>query len=114
MRVIPLYSWPADPLASHRVIAPGGFELWQFEAGDPTQALQLKVEFALGHPSDSEYQLAYRRFLRNPTRVSPPLPEQFPFLSVTVTQREKIFGPKESRLKAEDVRSAGASLDIRF
>lgn len=91
MRVIPLYSWPADPLGSHRVTAPGGFELWQFEAQDPSQGFEVKAEFALGHPADSRYQRAIRQFLKNPTQIAPPSPIRFPSFSCSITENQREF-----------------------
>jgi hypothetical protein len=114
MRVIPLYSWPADPLASHRVTAPGGFELWQFEAEDPLQALRVKVEFALGHPNDAEYQQAYRRFLRKPTCVDPPLPRQFASVWCSLTEAQREFCNVKARLASTDIIELDSGLDLRF
>jgi hypothetical protein len=76
MPTIPLYDTSAPPDGYHRVIAPGGYEWWNVIAPG-----RITVNFHYGNPSDPAYRSAYRRYLANPTRVLPPLPQDYPSVS---------------------------------
>jgi hypothetical protein len=114
MRVVPLYTQPADPLASYRVTAPGGFERWELQAFDPIQRLQLSASFVFGEAIDGEYRRQYKRFLRNPTRNSPPLPAQFPLITCSVQTKERGCISTSSRVPPQEATASALALDVRF
>jgi hypothetical protein len=79
MPTLPLYDpAPPHPDGWHRVLAPGGYELWHFDAEDDAGEVRLIVTFSQGSPFDGEYRRRYAEFLRKPTRRTPPVPAEFP------------------------------------
>ena len=79
MPTLPLYT-PADvPNASHRVIAPGGYETWHFDAESTSGDVRLAAVLGVGWPLDSSYLRRYLRYRRRPTRRPPPVPAECPF-----------------------------------
>jgi hypothetical protein len=86
MPTLPLYQTPAHPDAWHRVKAPGGYEWWHFTAHDAAGAVRVRVDFFDGDPFNRAYQRAYRRYRRRPTRITPPLPCEYPCVRVEVTE----------------------------
>jgi hypothetical protein len=75
---------PANVDGSHRVTAPGGYESWQFYAHDPSQNIRVVFGFHHGyclHPDYVRHFAAYRRW---PTHHAPPVPSQYPCLTVAV------------------------------
>jgi hypothetical protein len=77
MHTLPLYTPNPIADASHRVLGPGGYEWWHFDAvsadGDLTLVARLGAGF-LPHP---EYARRYERYRRRPTRHPPPLPSEY-------------------------------------
>ena len=114
MRVIPLYTRPLDPLASHAVVAPGGFERWELQAVDAAQGLRVVVAFVLGDLSIAEYGRQYRRFLRNPTRVSPPLPAKFPTINCSIYRNEKMVAVASMPISPAQATASVTAFDVRF
>lgn len=73
-RTILLYSEPAMPDGCHAVAAPGGYEVWQFEAVHLAGDRQVVMTAGFGLWNDREYGRGYRRYRRRPTRQAPPVP----------------------------------------
>jgi hypothetical protein len=92
MPKLPMYHTPTDPDAWHRVTAPGGYEWWHFDAEDEAGEVRVVARLYDGHPFDAEYVRAYRRFLRNPTLRTPPMPVDFPYAELAVYRGETIWG----------------------
>ena len=86
MPTLPLYDATAHPDAWHRVIAPGGYELWHFEAEDAESGVHLTVDLVEGDQLSRDYMRAYRRYRRRPTRVAPPLPADYPCVRVSMSE----------------------------
>jgi hypothetical protein len=88
MPTLPLYTPnPAHPNASHAVLAPGGYERWYFDAESADGKVVVVIVFAIGspdHPDYSEYLKRHGRYLRGPTRNRPPVPGEFPSVSIAV------------------------------
>lgn len=78
MPTLPLYTLPADPNASHAVLAPGGYEWWHFIAEDVSVGRRMVASFHDGFPLHPGYMRRYERYLRRPTRRAPPVPAEFP------------------------------------
>jgi hypothetical protein len=82
MPTLPLYT-PADtPDASHRVLAPGGYETWRFDAEAAGGDVRIAAVLGLGWPLDANYLRRYLRYRRRPTRRPPPVPAEHPFAHV--------------------------------
>jgi hypothetical protein len=91
MPTIPLYDSSAPPDGYHRVTAPGGYEWWSIT----TQGSRVTIHFSEGNPFDSTYRLAYRRYVADPTRVTPPMPRDHLSVSVNLVDggQLQVFGP---------------------
>jgi len=84
MPTLPLYS-PADvPDASHRVLAPGGYETWHFHAESAGGDARLVAVLGVGSPIDVTYLRRYLQYRRRPTRCPPPVPAEHPFAHAAV------------------------------
>ena len=77
MPTIPLFDRSAAPGTYRRVVAPGGYECWAFDAEDPATDTQLSVLFATGSPQDASYLEHHARYKRVPTTTAPPLPADY-------------------------------------
>jgi hypothetical protein len=86
MPTIPLYDTSAHPDGWHRVMAPGGYELWHLEAEDTESGIRLTVDLIEGDQVNREYMRTYRRYRRRPTRVAPPLPQDYPSVRVRMSE----------------------------
>jgi hypothetical protein len=84
MPTLPLYTPPDVADASYRVVAPGGYEWWHFDAesdsGDVVVVARLGAGF-LYHP---EYVRRYQSYRRRPTRHPPPVPSEYPCVEFVV------------------------------
>jgi len=80
MPTLPLYAMTltaGDPESWHRVMAPGGYETWEFTAIDESQDMWLIATLSWGSNFLPEYLRQYQRYRRHPTRFSPPRAKQF-------------------------------------
>lgn len=75
---------PIRPGASHRVLAPGGYEIWTLKAHDPHTNVRLLVNLICGDQTNPEYQRRFRQYLHRPTRLPPPVPEDFPLTRLVI------------------------------
>jgi len=97
MPTVPMYSRPACADGWHQVTAPGGYEWWRFEAEDPATDTQLVAVLGQGCPLHAGYLRRYAAYRRRPTRVAPPLPADFPWVSFAVY----VKGAMAARFTAE-------------
>ena len=67
MKVLSLFTPPADPDAWHHVAAPGGYEWWHFDAEDVSGQIQITAIFFDGFVFHPGYLRRYASFLRRPT-----------------------------------------------
>ena len=81
---IALYTRPAHADAWHQVRAAGGYEWWYFDADDARHDRRIVAALFQGFPFHPRYLRDYVRYRRFPTRVRPPLPEQFSFAYVAL------------------------------
>jgi hypothetical protein len=91
MPTLPLYTPSATPDASHRVVAPGGYEAWHFDAGSDSGALRVVATVGVGDPFHAEYLSRYLRYRRRPTRVPPPLPWEYPWARLAVYEGARLL-----------------------
>jgi hypothetical protein len=101
MPVLPLFDTPADPDAWHRVIAPGGYERWHFDAEDVSRAVRVIIEFVEGADFDTDYLRRYHRYLRRPTRVQPPQAREYPCVQFSVYENGRILSRGEVHHRSE-------------
>jgi hypothetical protein len=90
MATLALFNRPADPNASHDVLAPGGFERWHFDAEDGDGRRRIVIDFFEGFPFYPAYLRRYHRYLRNPTRLAPPVPADYRSVSLSVFEDAQI------------------------
>ncbi|MGB7161067.1 MAG: hypothetical protein WBD40_23600, partial [Tepidisphaeraceae bacterium] len=74
--------------APRRVLAPGGYEWWHFEAFDPRADVRIVVILFDGNPFHPGYLRRYQWYRRLPTRVHPPVPRDFPCVFVRVYEKD--------------------------
>jgi hypothetical protein len=84
MPTLPLYTPNAIPDASHRVLGPGGYEWWHFDATSSTDALTVVARLGAGFLYHREYRQRYEDFLRRPTSNRPPVPAEYPCVEFAV------------------------------
>src|SRR3954449_8606982 len=84
MPVLPLFDAPIEPDAWHRVTAPGGYEWWHFDAEDEAGETRGGARIYDGHAVHPRYVRAYRRYLKRPTRRTPPMAVDFPCAELAV------------------------------
>jgi hypothetical protein len=87
MPTLPLYDSTARPDQWHRVIAPGGYEWWCFEATNSTGDVRVRFDVFDGDPFNPAYRSAYARYRRRPTRMAPPVPRDYPAARLTILNK---------------------------
>ena len=89
MPTLPLLANPSpdDVDAPRRVIAPGGYEWWYFEAHDPVADLRVTALLFDGNPFHPAYLRRYAWYRRFPTHVLPPMPGEYPCVFLRVYER---------------------------
>ena len=75
---------PADVDAPRRIIAPGGYQWWYFEAHDPVADLRVTAILFDGNVFHPRYLRRYAWYRRFPTNRLPPVPSEFPGAFVRV------------------------------
>ncbi len=114
MASIPLYDSPASPDASHAVRAPGGYEWWYFDAEDRTTGTQIVAIFLHGFVFHPGYLRAHAKFLRNPTRLPPVLPDHFPCVYLCVYQKGRIAHQFMTQYKPSDYQASPEQVQVRI
>jgi hypothetical protein len=114
MPTLPLYTPGAAPDASHRVLAPGGYEQWSFVAEDAATATRLVAAFSVGFPFHPGYLRAFARYRRRPTRFTPPVPTDYATLSIAVDSRDRFVHPSTTHFAPNTVHAATDRLDVRI
>ena len=87
---LPMWTPAAHPDAWHNVTSPGGYEWWYFDAESPdgrTRIVAILLEGFVFHPG---YLRAYKRYLKRPTTVGPPVAGDFPCAYFVVYRDGKI------------------------
>jgi hypothetical protein len=84
MATLPLYTANAVPDASHRVVGPGGYEWWHFDAESSSGDLHVVARLGAGFLFHPEYRQRYERYLRRPTSNPPPVAGDSPCIQFAV------------------------------
>ncbi len=113
-RTLPLYD-PAPPHADgwHRVTAPGGYESWHFDAEDEAGEVRVVSICSQGSPFDAEYLSRRAAFIRNPTKLSPPLPAAFPSVQFVVCDGDRLVARFAWRYRPDAFDAAPGAPDVR-
>jgi hypothetical protein len=90
MPTLALFTRPANPNASHHVLAPGGFERWHFDVDDPAAKRRVLIDFFEGFPFHPTYLRRYHQYIARPTRIAPPLPQEFRSVSLTLFENDHV------------------------
>ncbi len=112
MPTLPLFDPTAHPDGWHNVLSPGGYEWWYFDAEDlatDTQIVAILMHGFIFHPG---YLRAYRRFMRRPTRHSPPTAGDFPCVYACVYRDGKIWKQFFTQYRREDSSAAEDRADV--
>ena len=92
MPTLPLYQpthVAGEPEAWHGVMAPGGYEAWQFIAGDEANDVWVMASLSWGSMSLPSYLRRYERYRRWPTRVKPPAGKDSCCASFAMYERDR-------------------------
>ena len=91
MATIDLYDAGAFADGWHSVRSPGGYEWWYFDAEDAatdTQVVAIFMEGFIFHPG---YLRAYSRYLKHPTKLTPPTAGDFPCVYLCIYRGGRIW-----------------------
>ena len=114
MPTLPLYT-PNDVAdASHRVVAPGGYESWRFDAESSSGDVRLVAEMGEGDPYSAEYFRRYLRYRRRPTRTPPPLPSEYPYAHFGVYQGQRLLGQFKAQFPPDQFSASAQRPDVRL
>jgi hypothetical protein len=114
MATLPLYT-PADHCDGwQRVAAPGGYESWIFEIDGVDGRTRFVVGFHLGWPLDARYAQRYLLYHAMPTRVSPPIPADFPVVTIELLKGRRRKLAVACPFDTSDFHAESDRLDIRI
>lgn len=113
MPTLPLFDSPSDPHAWHRVRSPGGYEFWRIQARAPDNNLHVEVIFSLGGFWRDDYVKQTARYLRRPTRTSPPIPGDYPAVQACI-RADGQETTSRMTLDASDFQASTQPTTIRF
>jgi carotenoid 1,2-hydratase len=103
---VALYTPPAHADAWHQVRAPGGYEWWYFDADDVEHDRHMVAILFDGFVFHPGYLRAYFRYRRNPTRMPPPLPQDFRCAYFVLYEAGRIRWQFMTQLPTIDFRAA--------
>lgn len=114
MPTLPLYT-PIDTAgASHRVVAPGGYERWRFDGESESGDFRFVAILGAGWPFSGEYRRQYDRYLRRPTRHRPPVPTEYPTAHFAVYEGSRPIGQWTMRYSARDFAESNDPVWVRI
>ena len=113
MPTLPLYTPNPVADASHRVIAPGGYEWWHFDAESDGGDLYFTARLGGGFGSDPTYLTRYRKYLARPTRYPPPVPDNYPSALVAVFDRKQLLEGFEVRPPPQEYAASDDRPEVR-
>lgn len=106
MPTLPLYEPNPIADASHRVRAPGGYEWWYFDAEDPKTDTQLVAIFFEGFVFHPGYLRAFKRYVKRPTKTSPPVGADFPCAYFVVYRNGRILHQFMTQYRRDQLQAA--------
>lgn len=103
---------PANADGSHRVSAPGGYESWLFFAHDLSQNIRVAFGFHHGYYLQPDYVRHFAAYRRWPTHHPPPVPSQYPCLTVVVFEDLEELAASTIQFPAGSFQAAGNSIRL--
>ena len=100
MPTLPLYISPPCPNAWHRVLSPGGYERWHFDAEDAASDTIVVIDFFDGVTFDEDYLRRYQAYRRRSRQNAPPTPREYPGIYIAVSKGGKTILEKMLRFPA--------------
>src|SRR5678809_371832 len=113
MPTIELFTPPQHPDGSWSVTAPGGYEVWHFEVESSDSAMRVAAGLHLGWQMHPGYVRDYARYRRNPTKVMPPVPGEYPGVTIVLRENGKTVAEIGNEVDPADVMTTGDSLRVR-
>jgi len=117
MPTLPLLADPANPNASHRVVSPGGYEAWHFDASSDDGKLHVVAALHEAWAFDPAYLRKYAWYRRFPTRVVPPNPPDFPAVTFLLCEQGRAsvrFIARARGRSSDEVRTSDDGRSIRI
>ncbi len=114
MATLPLYTPAAHFDGWHRVAAPGGYESWIFEADSSDGRTRFVVGFHLGWPMHSRYVQRYAWYRAMPTRVEPPIPAEFPVVTMQILRGDERRAGVACEFGTDEFTALDDRLDVRI
>lgn len=112
MNTIPLFSTLSVASGSHRVTAPGGYEWWHFDAEDLATQTLITADLFDGHPFHPQYLRRYARYRRRPTVHAPPVPSEYPCVSLAVYRKAVVCGRFAMQYPPGSLASSAADISL--
>lgn len=114
MSTLPLYTRPTHLDGWHRVIAPGGYESWHFEADSNEGCTRVIAGLHLGSQSNRRYMRRYAWYRAMPTRVAPPVPGDWPTVTIELQHDGQTIARMANHLAGAEFSAATDSLRVRI
>ena len=111
---LPMLAEAGHPDAWHRVVAPGGYEWWYFDAESAdgrTQVVAIFLEGFVFHPG---YLRRYFRFLKRPTKFAPPVAGDYPSVYFAVYRDGRVRRQFMTQFAPADFAADAGRPDVRF
>jgi hypothetical protein len=113
MPTLPLYTPPAVPDACHRVIAPGGYEWWHFDAESASGDVTVVARIGVGFLFPPHYLRRYRRYRRRPTRHPPPVPAEYPAVQCLVFEGGQLVADAAVHFRPQEFAASERQAEVR-
>ncbi len=91
MPTLDLFTPATHPDGWRQVRAPGGYESWSFSVISKDERTQVMAGLHLGHPLDASYARRYAWYRAFPTRIAPPVPAEYPSISLVVLHDDQVL-----------------------
>ena len=114
MPTLPLLSPAPHPDGWQRVAAPGGYESWLFEVDSDDRKTSFVAGLHLGWPMHARYVQRYAWYRAMPTRIVPPIPADFPVVTLELRQRGRTRVQVACEFDSSDFAAESDRLDVRI
>jgi hypothetical protein len=116
MPTLPLLIEPPHPSGSHHVSAPGGYEGWYFDASNADGTSHIVAGLHEAWAFSSTYARRYWWYRRFPTRLTPPLPREFPAVTFALYRdgHEPVRFVTDSAHAMSEVRTTDDGRSVRI
>lgn len=112
MPSLDLFDSSAHPDGWHDVRAPGGYEWWYFDAEEAATDTQVVAIFMQGFIFHPGYLRAFGKYLRRPTRTSPPMPGDYPSVYLCVYRGGRVAHQFFTEFRADQFAAQRDDVDV--